>query len=53
MNCRTREVVNLVEQTLLELSNRVENRDGRISVGTAPCIWQPESEFFEDYLEGG
>ena len=35
---RAREVVKLAGQTLLELSNRVENRDGRISVGTAPCI---------------
>ena len=31
---RAREVVKLAEQTLLELSNRVEDRDGRISIGT-------------------
>ncbi len=30
---RAREVVKLAEQTLLELSNRVEDRDGRISIG--------------------
>lgn len=31
---RAREVVKLVGQTPLELSNRVEDRDGRISIGT-------------------
>ena len=31
---RAREVVKLAEQTSLELSNRVEDRDGRISIGT-------------------
>ena len=31
---RAREVVKLAKQTLLELSNRVEDRDGRISIGT-------------------
>ena len=31
---RAREVVKLAEQTPLELSNRVEDRDGRISIGT-------------------
>ncbi|MCY3751447.1 MAG: UvrD-helicase domain-containing protein [Gammaproteobacteria bacterium] len=31
---RTREVVKLAGQTPLELSNRVEDRDGRISIGT-------------------
>ena len=31
---RAREVVKLAEQTLLELSNRVEDRDSRISIGT-------------------
>ena len=31
---RAREVVKLAEQTPLELSNRVENRGGRISIGT-------------------
>ena len=35
---RAREVVKLAEQTLLELSNRVEDRDGRISIGTMHLV---------------